>query len=337
MKMKIKYFLIIVVISALFYACPDDDDGIESIPERDREEQQIIDNDSLIGYLETHYYNSGDFGMGNPNPDLSQIVVTELMEGETVPDDHTLLIDAVETHTTLFLDIEYDYYILRINQGGSAMAPNFSDNVRVNFAGSTLDDEIFDDSVNPVDFDMTSLIPAWSRVMPQFNAAESFVENGDGTVSYNNFGVGIMYVPSGLGFWSAGAPGVQPYSNLIFAFDMYQTEVLDHDDDNVPSYLEDIDGDLALSDDDTDGDGLADFIDVDDDGDLVLTKYEDLEPDEDLLVDRDGDGDPTNDIGDLDPTNDDRNGNDIPNYLDDTEECSNQDYTGTNGIPDCDL
>ena len=34
---------------------------------------------------------------------------------------------------------------------------------------------------------------------------------------------------------------------------------------------------------------------------VFLTRYEDLEPDTDLAVDSDGDGNPTNDIGDGDP------------------------------------
>ena len=57
-------------------------------------------------------------------------------------------------------------------------------------------------------------------------------------------------------------------------FEIYQTEVNDHDSDGIPSYLEDVDNDIDLSNDDTDGNGLADFVDVDDDGDGVLTNDE---------------------------------------------------------------
>ena len=74
---------------------------------------------------------------------------------------------------------------------------------------------------------------------------------------------------------------------------------------------------------------------MDDDGDGVLTRFEDLEPDSDLLVDEDGDGDPTNDIGDGDPTNDDTDGDGIPNYLDEDDACSNVTDENSNGIPDC--
>ena len=49
-----------------------------------------------------------------------------------------------------------------------------------------------------------------------------------------------------------------------------------------------------------------------------------MEPDSDLNFDRDGDGDPTNDIGDGDP-NDDTDGDGIPNYLDSDDSASRND------------
>ncbi|HMC01940.1 MAG TPA: hypothetical protein VKN14_12965, partial [Flavobacteriaceae bacterium] len=98
-------------------------------------------------------------------------------------------------------------------------------------------------------------------------------------------------------------------------FELFAMSVNDHDNDLVPSYLEDLNGDgeftwdieeeTDTTDDDTDDNDIPDFFDPDDDGDGVLTRYEDI----------DGDGDPTNDIG--------MNG--IPKYLDKDETESNQD------------
>ena len=114
-------------------------------------------------------------------------------------------------------------------------------------------------------------------------------------------------------------------SNLIFKFELYQSEINDHDFDGVPSYLEDIDGDGEVFNDDTDEDEIPDYADQDDDGDGTLTVEEDLE-DIDLNVDSNGDGDLTNDLdGDGDPTNDDTDGDGIPNYLDTDNTESNKD------------
>ena len=46
---------------------------------------------------------------------------------------------------------------------------------------------------------------------------------------------------------------------------------MDHDNDYIPSYMEDIDADLDVFSDNTDGDNLSNFIDGDDDGDGYST------------------------------------------------------------------
>lgn len=74
------------------------------------------------------------------------------------------------------------------------------------------------------------------------------------------------------------------------------TVLTEDDDDGIPAELEDINGNDDLEDDDTDGDGLPNYIDSDDDGDNVLTKNEDPDPDGDGdlsdALDTDADGTP---------------------------------------------
>ena len=325
--MKFKLYFLLITIFLLGFSCgDDDDDGIVEVPEADRTEQQVIDNDSLVSFLQSHYVDESLL-TNNPTILFNEIEINQLPEDGELPnpDQNSLLIDVVETLTTTYFDVEYEYYILKINQGGSENSPNFSDKVRVSYEGTLMDDTVFDSSSTPVDFDLTSTIAGWGRVLPEYNNAEDFIVNSDGTVTYNNPGIGIMFLPSGLGYYSAAAGTVPVYSNLIFKFKVFQSEVNDHDFDNVPSHLEDLNGDYDLTNDDTDDDTFADFVDSDDDNDGTLTIDEDLEPDSDLTVDRDGDGDPTNDIGDGDPTNDDTDGDGIPNYLDPDDTASRDD------------
>ena len=325
--MKFKLYILLITILLLGFSCgDDDDDGIVEVPEADRTEQQVIDNDSLVSFLQSHYVDESLL-TNNPTILFNEIEINQLPENGELPnpDQNSLLIDMVETLTTTYFDVEYEYYILKINQGGSENSPNFSDKVRVSYEGTLMDDTVFDSSSTPVDFDLTSTIAGWGRVLPEYNNAEDFIVNSDGTVTYNNPGIGIMFLPSGLGYYSAAAGTVPVYSNLIFKFKVFQSEVNDHDFDNVPSHLEDLNGDYDLTNDDTDDDTFADFVDSDDDNDGTLTIDEDLEPDSDLTVDRDGDGDPTNDIGDGDPTNDDTDGDGIPNYLDPDDTASRDD------------
>jgi len=338
-----KYLLVCIILAVAFVSCSDDDDDttITTIEEEDRAERQIKDNDSLLGYLETHYFNSEELE-SHSNPSISDIVITELLEGETVPSGHTLLSEelAKETgallvaHTDVYLETTYTYYVLTIRPGGGAESPTFSDSVFLNYEGSLQNESIFDSTATPVTFDLTSVVAGWRRAIPLFNVADSHDVNPDGTVTYNNPGIGVMFIPSGLGYFAFGPASIPAYSNLIFKFELFRMQENDHDGDNVPSYLEDRNNNSEVSDDDSNENGFADYIDIDDDGDGVLTINEDLEPDTDLEFDRDGDGDPTNDIGDGDPTNDDTDGDGIPNYLDTDDDGSKLDDSDGDGIPD---
>jgi hypothetical protein len=309
--MNYKYVLILVfVFTATFFSCgPDDDNSIVNIPAEDRGEQQLKDNDSILDYLETHYYNKFFFSDSNADYTKEDIVIidTEMDEdGNT----YELLMNDVVMHTSTFQDQEYQYYVLDLNPepvgGDGGPKPNFTDNVSINYTGFLNDGDVFDSTVNPITLDLIGVIAGWRDVLQDFKTAESGpIINGDGTVSYNNYGLGVMFLPSGLSYFNLPPLGIPVYSNLIFKFELYASEANDHDNDGVFTHLEDLDGNENITDDDTDGDEVPDFLDNDDDGDGVLTIHEDL----------DEDGDPTNDDSDMDG---------IPNYLDEDSTESNQ-------------
>ena len=77
------------------------------------------------------------------------------------------------------------------------------------------------------------------------------------------------------------------------------------DDDDVPAEIEDRNNNGDFFDDDSDGDGIPDFLDIDDDNDNVLTKSEELEREDD-------------------------NGNIIPGEYTDTDNDGNRNYLDNN-------
>ncbi|GAB1858076.1 hypothetical protein MHTCC0001_29130 [Flavobacteriaceae bacterium MHTCC 0001] len=324
-----KIGLVTLTVILGFVSCNKDDDN-GTIPEvviRDRTEQQMADNDSIVKYLTTHYYNAGDFD-GNVNPKIIDLKIEEIPTDGVLPNSTDRLLysddgddsnDAVIIKEVTFAETIYKIYILKLNQGGGSGSPNFTDQIRFIYEGSTLDNKTFDSAVTPVDFfligngsntsNVNFLIPGWRKVVTDFNVAESIVLSKDGTVDYINPGVGVMFLPSGLAYFNdSPSSDILAYSPLIFKFEIYQTFESDFDNDGVPSHLEDIDEDDEFSidpdnpekegDDDTDNDGIPDYVDDDDDGDGVLTINEDW----------DGDGDPTNDMSPVNPT--------LPRYLD---------------------
>jgi hypothetical protein len=91
-----------------------------------------------------------------------------------------------------------------------------------------------------------------------------------------------MFVPSGLAYYRSGSGSIPSYSPLIFSVKLYKIQRVDNDADGILSFQEDLDQDGYLytlstgvaNPDDTDGDGIPDYLDKDDDGDQFLTSYE---------------------------------------------------------------
>ncbi len=210
------------------------------------------------------------------------------------------------------------------------------------------DDLIFDSKITPEWLQLHYTVQGFRETMLEFKGSPNdvIIDPDDGTSSFTDFGIGAMFIPSGLAYFSAppSGSGISTYTPLIFTFQILDANDSDDDDDGIFNIYEDLEEDSDLEDDrdgdgdstndygdgnvfndNTDGDTLPNFLDPDDDNDGILTKYEDLEPDSDLEVDRDLDGDFTNDFGDGDPTNDDDDNDGIPNYLDTDSITSNQD------------
>ena len=271
--MNYKYSILFICLLILtVVSCEKDENTVAAVPPNDRGEQQVIDSISLKSYLSTHYYNSAAVN-SLANPRLEDLVITELLDGETLPINMTLLIDDVEQHSATYLEVDYKYYILKIKLG-EGESPNFSDSVRVNYSGSLTDGSVFDSSTTPVVFDLVYVITGWSRVMPEFKTSGSYVSNPDGSVSFDGFGMGAMFLPSGLGYFSTYRSGIPSYSNLVFKFEIMQMEINDHDSDNIPSYMEVSSDNIDLFDLDTDLDLFPNFLDSDDDGDGTATSDE---------------------------------------------------------------
>ena len=259
--------------------------------------QYLIENDSIIQFMKTHFYNYEAFNNLSSNNTVELII-------DTISGGNVDKIPLFEQVITMSIDIidEYDeavphnmYYI--INREGNGQNPTVADSVYVSYKGITLNKNSFDIRKNPVWLDNT-------RTLRGFVEFSTLLKKGDisnnvnGGYEANNFGTGFVIMPSALGYYgnSDASAGIPPYSPLIFQINMYDLNATDHDVDGISSIDEDLNGDRILTNDDSDSDGLPNYRDPDDDGDGVLTKDE---------YDSNGDGVP-----------DDTDGDGIPDYLD---------------------
>lgn len=332
------FALIILIIAA--WSCKNDDDVAlgTAIPPRLLAEVVVENDAELQTYFQTHFYNYEEFE--NPPANFDFKIVIDTIAGENT-DKRPLLNDitseAFNVSSSDFglgdeeNNIPHKLYFLVAREGIGAN-PTIGDNTIVRYEGSFLDGTLFDGATTPILFYPPTLIRGFGIGLTGFETGSGFTENGDGTLDFGNFGIGAIFIPSGLAYFNGRGPSdnIPQYSNLIFKIDNLSVEEnTDFDGDGIPSIQEDLDGDGNLNNDNTDEDtefvNVPNHADPDDDGDGTLTIDEDLEPDQDTNVDRDGDGDATNDIGDGNPLNDDTDNDGVPNYLDTDDTASRND------------
>ena len=293
--MSNKKYLLAVLLSinlAFLSSCKKDDSSDENItPKRDMSEQYIAENDSIIEFMQTHFYNYSDFeNIGvNQAPEL----IIDTIAGDNI--NKTPIFDQVKS-----VDIEVKdendnivvhklyYEVLR---EGSGENPTVADSVYISYKGMLFDNKVFDQRKSPIWMESINVVRGFQEFLPKIKRGEIKV-NADGTFNFLNFGIGFAIFPSGLGYFENGSGNISPYSPLIFQVNMFTLNRTDHDNDTVPTILEDLDGDHNFRNDDTDGDGFPNYIDSDDDGDDILTKDEYDVNGDGVADDSDNDGTP---------------------------------------------
>jgi hypothetical protein len=270
--MKFRNLLILLALFGLVLACSDD-----SSSTYDGEKYSAIDDEKLIEYLQTHYLNEDDGGLW------------------TITNGETPIINDIQTQNVTYEDVDYTVYYYTKNEG-STIAPSNVDSIYYTYTGMLLDSTVFDSSSSYTWTSLDNFIKGWQFGFVNFKGGNTVV-NPDESFEFENYGEGIIFIPSGLAYQNNASGIIEKNSPLIFEIGLKSVSRRDNDLDLVPSFYEDVNGNKNLYDDDTDGDGAPNFVDVDDDGDGTLTIDEDV----------DGDGD---------PRNDDTDGDGIPNYLD---------------------
>ncbi|WP_420573054.1 hypothetical protein [Kordia sp.] len=273
----VKFTFLMIITSAVIFSCKSDDDTATFAELRDRGEQQIEDDAALIEFLTTHFYNYDDFDLTNPESAANDTFTMEFGKIEGANASRTPLIDQVEVRTTTYLDVDYKYYVLKLREGGGKTYSSF-DAVDLTYRGQLLDLETFDFRITqqniPLVGSTVSTVRGFQLGLPEFKTAEDIIEGSNGFLEARNGGIGAIFIPSGLGYFSFLQPGIPAYSPLIFSFNVFDADFLDTDFDGVLSSMEDLDGDNDVLNDDTDGDGIPNFRDSDDDGDGTITVNE---------------------------------------------------------------
>ena len=303
---KFKYYFILLIITVSFFSCSKNSTDTTVEPLRDYAVQYATDNTAIEEYLKTNYITV----VNNPGmTDDQDVTITKIPSGGTQASIYSylnsvtypkLLVREV-SKDLLIHNVAYKMYYL-VLRPGVGQSPCNVDGVLASYHGEYLQrvaattttaesitSTLFEEAKYPQTmFSLYSTVTGWSEIFPQFKTG-TYSSNADGTVSHRDFGAGIMFIPSGLGYYASGSGAIPSYSPLVFSFKLYEIQRLDQDADGIPSYLEDLNNDsysydyrntiqyssaTTINKDDTDGDTIPNFLDVDDDGDNYTTKLE---------------------------------------------------------------
>nr|WP_299175722.1 hypothetical protein [uncultured Allomuricauda sp.] len=314
MKHGIFVFLFVAVF---FTSCNNDDGGpdVITVPPRLLAEVAPENDEEIREFLETHFYNYEDFD-ANPNALDIKIKIdtiegvnankTPLMEQVT-----PIVINVSSSQIGLTVeenDIPYTYYYL-IAREGQGPQPTVADSTLLRYEGMLLDGTKFDASNSFLWQELPFTIRGYGNGISKIKSAstDGLVVNTDGTFMFDDSGIGLIIMPSGLAYFNGTGPsgGLPRYANLIFQVEVGRViENTDNDNDGVPSILEDLNMNGFLFDDNTDTQaeadagltiGFSDFQDADDDGDGVSTRNEISDDNGNIILpypDSDGDGTP---------------------------------------------
>lgn len=294
--MNLRKFLI-PTLSLFFvaFSCKVDETVYQSTPPRDRQEVYDENEVEIQTYLETHFFNYEDFDFtDDTNPANDEFtLVLDLISTDNGTQDRTPIIDYLNQADGVYPrldikivtenDIDYNLYILKVREGEGDNISTL-DAAAMTYSGTIVDGSVFDSQVSIESgqpFILTGVgsvggvVAGFREGIVEFKTSTGYIENGDGSVGYQGHGIGVIFMPSGLGYFSLPPTAIIPqYSPLFFNLKVVSRSNTDYDSDGVPSHLEHPDSDFTEDDDDTDGDSIVNFIDSDDDGDGVLTRDE---------------------------------------------------------------
>lgn len=245
-------------------SCNKNDDDNNIVPPRDYAVQKAVEEKDIEDYLDDNYI----------EVDADMNVKFGKLDSE-----HTVSIRNQTTYRLTSKDVVFSgqtykvYYV--ILQEGVGDAPTRGDDVIVAFDGTLLNGNRFDYVPFPQNkSSLSETILGWQEIIPEFKEGTyNNSSNPQDPPVYENYGAGIMFIPSALGYYNMPTPTIPAYSTLIFSFKLYRVEDSDVDGDGLTNKQE-----LGDTDDpadfDSDGDGIPNYLDTDDDGDGTLTRVE---------------------------------------------------------------
>ncbi|HRE78870.1 MAG TPA: hypothetical protein PLL09_13715 [Flavobacterium sp.] len=284
---RFKNVLLITLLSTVIFSCKKDDDDATITPPKDRTVQYGEDESTINTYFEENYMTV------DADMNVTIAKITDPLTQVSIKDQTDYPLQFIENvkndSRQTYLKggrvedpVNYKLYYIILNEGGG-QSPTTVDSSFVDYRGWNFSNVEFDRTSSPVWTSFPSstneFISGFRQILPKIKTPETVTPNDDGTISYTNYGNCVVFIPSGLAYFNLSrGTNIPPYSNIAFQIKLKGLRYNDHDRDKILSkdeiYNPSGDTDIGLFNQDSDGDGIPDFLDSDDDADGVLTRNE---------------------------------------------------------------
>lgn len=259
MKFSSKLLLLVPFIF-LLVGCPKDDSPTQDPP---REYLEVYNEDiaEIEDFMDTHFMTvDADYN-------VTFTEITGSTPGTPISAHPDLAFKMVTKG-----GVDHKLYYIKLREGIDEN-PTKLDSVFTSYKGHKLDLTSFDTAPTPIWLQLQDVIKGWQEIFPEFKSGTSTTDINTGITTYNDYGAGVMFVPSGLGYFNVAPTSIGTYTPIIFNFKLMKVRYKDHDGDKIYS-KDEYGGPMSGTALNTDGDGFPDYADVDDDADGVITKKE---------------------------------------------------------------
>ena len=217
-----KFIFTISTIGLLFAVSCKKNENSNVAPPRDVTEVRNENNQSIETFLKTHTYT---FSATTTISETVTFATTSNTTASIFNDSKLkrLELDVYDANNAL---VRHTLYYL-ILQEGTGTTTTIADSVYVNYKGQLLDLSVFDETT-------TQSTSNWMDLIGNI-----VTNNSDGTLNApTDGGVGVFFIPSGLGYFNNSQSKIPAYSPLIFTVRLIATRRADHDHDGKPSINE---------------------------------------------------------------------------------------------------
>ena len=249
-------------------SCKKDDNNVTFTPPRDVTEVRDENDATIVTYLKKNSYK-----FENNEVIFQAITENTANKASLYEKVQTLEIDVYDTNNK---KVRHKLYYLPVQEGNGKQS-TIADSVYVAYKGMSLDGKVFDQSVGYTISNWLDLMGDRTRnnqgVVVGFregvkmlkDSGSDILSNNDGTLNVpTDGGVGVFFIPSGLGYFNNPVGNISAYSPLVFVVKLIKTKNADHDRDGIPTIQEIKVGDYgAVTYPDCDNDTYPDYIDAD--------------------------------------------------------------------------